>query len=219
MKGVPKKLRAITDEFLVSEGITQKVAPISVLDPDFQKQAQQRARSKTKAAEVEHAIRHHITVNFDEDPELFASFAKEIERILTEFAGNWDAIWQEMEKLRQKLMAKEQEETHGLDRKREMPIFRAIKAELFADTAALSEEEIAKLVNLTQLVFQSVQTEVRQVGFWDAVAKQARLKGELQRILVGPDYVDFGPMRDRKATIISRIMEWSRRNHKIVIKP
>lgn len=219
MKGVPKKLRAITDEFLVSEGITQKVAPISVLDPEFQKQAQQRARSKTKAAEVEHAIRHHITVNFDEDPELFASFAKEIERILTEFAGNWDAIWQEMEKLRQKLMAKEQEETHGLDRKREMPIFRAIKADLFADTAALSEEEIAKLVNLTQLVFQSVQTEVRQVGFWDAVAKQARLKGELQRILVGPDYVDFGPMWDRKATIISRIMEWSRRNHKIVIKP
>ena len=218
MKGVPKKLRAITDEFLVSEGITQMVAPISVLDPEFQKQAQQRARSKTKAAEVEHAIRHHLTVNFDEDPELFASFAKEIERILTEFAGNWDAIWQEMEKLRQKLMAKEKEETHGLDRKREMPIFRAIKAELFAD-AAVSEDQIAKLVNLTQLVFQSVQTEARQAGFWDAVAKQARLKGELQKILVGPDYVDFGPMWEKKATIISRIMEWSRRNHKIVIKP
>jgi type I restriction enzyme R subunit len=218
MKGVPKKLRAITDEFLVSRGITQKVAPISVLDPEFQKQAQQRARSKTKAAEVEHAIRHHITANFDEDPELFASFAKEIELILTEFAGNWDAIWQEMEKLRQKLMAKEKEETHGLDRKREMPIFRAIRAELFAD-AAVSEEQIAKLVNLTQLIFQSVQTEARQAGFWDAVAKQARLKGELQRILVGPDYVQFGPMWDKKATIISRIMEWSRRNHKIVIKP
>jgi type I restriction enzyme, R subunit len=39
MKGVPKKLRRITDEFLVSQGIEQKVAPISVLDPDFQKQA------------------------------------------------------------------------------------------------------------------------------------------------------------------------------------
>lgn len=218
MKGVPKKLRAITDEFLVSKGITQKVAPISVLDSEFQKQAQLRSRSKTKAAEVEHAIRHHLAVNFDEDPELFASFAKEIERILTEFAGNWDAIWQEMERLRQKLMAKEKEETHGLDRKREMPIFRAMKAELFVDST-VSEEQVAKLVNLTQLVFQSVQTEARQAGFWDAVAKQARLKGELQKILVGPDYVDFGPMWDKKATIISRIMEWSRRNHKIVIKP
>lgn len=218
MKGVPKKLRAITDEFLVSEGITQKVAPISVLDPEFQRQAQQRTRSKTKAAEVEHAIRHHLMVNFDEDPELFASFARELESIFQEFAGNWEAIWQEMEKLRQKLMAKEKEETHGLDRKREMPIFRAMKAELFAD-AAVSEEPIAKLVNLTQLVFQSLQMEARQAGFWDAAAKQARLKGELLKILVGPDYVDFGPMWDKKATIISRIMEWSRRNHKLVIKP
>jgi type I restriction enzyme R subunit len=89
---------------------------------------------------------------------------------------------------------------------------------LFAD-APVSEDQIAKLVNLTQLVFQLVQTEVRQAGFWDAAAKQARLKGELQKILVGPDYVDFGPMWEKKATIISRIMEWSRRNHKIVIKP
>lgn len=218
MKGVPKKLRAITDEFLVSEGISQKVAPISVLDPEFQSQAQRRKRPKTKAAEVEHAIRHHLAVNFDEDPELFASFAAELERILIEFAGNWDAIWQEMEKLRQKLMAKEKEETHGLDRKREMPIFRAMKAELFAD-APVSEEDVAKLVNLTQLVFHLVQTEARQAGFWDAIAKQARLKGELQRVLVGPDYVDFGPMWDKKATIISRIMEWSRRNHQVVIRP
>ncbi len=218
MKGVPKKLRGITDEFLVSQGIEQKVAPISVLDPDFQKQAAQRNRAKTKAAEVEHAVRHHIEVNFDEDPELFASFAKELERILLEFAGNWDSIWREMEKLRQKLMAKEQEETHGLDRKRGMRIFRIIKAELFGEESP-DEDQTAKLVNLTQLVFQEVQTESRQAGFWDAPAKQARLRGELQRVLVGPDYVNFGPMWDKKATIISRIMEWSRLNHRLVIRP
>jgi type I restriction enzyme R subunit len=219
MKGVPKKLRGITDEFLVSQGIEQKVAPISVLDPDFQKQAALRHRSKTKAAEVEHAVRHHIEVNFDEDPELFASFAKELERILREFAGNWDAIWQEMEKLRQKLMAKEREETvGGLDRKRGMRIYRIIKAELFGD-AAPNEEQIAKLVNLTQLVLLAVQTECRQAGFWDAPAKQARLRGELKRIVLGEDYVDFGPMWDKQATIISRIMEWSRLNHKLVIRP
>jgi type I restriction enzyme, R subunit len=60
MKGVPKKLRGITDEFLTSQGIEQKVAPISVLDPDFQKQAAQRNRAKTKAAEV--VRNHHVFV-------------------------------------------------------------------------------------------------------------------------------------------------------------
>jgi type I restriction enzyme R subunit len=215
MKDVPRKLRGLTDEFLVSKGIVQKVAPISVLDPEFQKQAQQRNRSKTKAAEVEHAIRHHLAVNFDEDPELFASLAKELERILTEFAGNWDRIFQEMEKLRRKLMAMEQQETHGLDRKRQMPIFRALRAELFGDME-LDEEKTAQLVNLTQLLFNTIQTEVRQAGFWTAPPKQSRLKGELQAVLLGLEYYNFGPMLDKYAVIIARLMEWSRRNDKII---
>jgi type I restriction enzyme R subunit len=215
MKGVPKKLRGLTDEFLVSKGIVQKVAPISVLDPEFQRQAQQRNRSKTKAAEVEHAIRNHITVNFDEDPELFASIAAELERILKEFAGNWQLIAQEMEKLRQKLMAKEREETHGLDRKLQMPIFRALRAELFGD-AGLSEKQTAQLVNLTQLLFHTIQTEVRQAGFWGAPPKQSRLKGELQGVMLGPEYYNLGPMMEKYTPIIARLMEWSRRNDKLV---
>ncbi len=218
MKGVPKKLRGITDEFLVSEGIEQKVAPISVLDPDFQRNAAQRTRSKTKAAEVEHAIRQHITVNYDEDPELFASIAAEIERILTEFAGNWDVIAQEMEKLRQRLIAKEQQETHGLDRKRQMPIFRILHAEVLG-SAALSEEQIGQLVNLTQLLFLTIQTELRQAGFWSAPMKQSRLNGELQKVLIGPDYFNLGPMMEKHTTIRARLMEWARRNDKLICRP
>jgi len=218
MKGVPRKLRSITDEFLVSEGIEQKVAPISVLDPDFQKQAHKHNRSKTKAAEVEHAIRHHITVNYDEDPELFASLAKELEQILQENAGNWDLIAQEMEKLRQKLLTLEKQETHGLDRKRQMPIFRALRAELFGEET-LTDDQTAQLVNLTQLLFICIQTEVRQVGFWSATLKQKRLQGELQRILLGPDHFGIGAMTDKYSAILARLMEWSRRNDKVIRRP
>lgn len=215
MKGVPKKLRGLTDEFLVSKGIVQKVAPISVLDPEFQRQPPQKNRAKTKAAQVEHIIRHHISVNFDEDPELFASIAKELERILTEFAGNWEVIWQEMEKLRKKLMALEQQETHGLDRKRQMPIFRALRAELFGDGDP-GEAQTAQLVNLTQILFNTIQTEVRQAGFWGAPPKQSRLRGELQATMLGQEYYNLGPMMQRYPAVIARLMEWSRRNDKII---
>ena len=60
MKGIPPKLRAITDTYLESKSIAQKVKPISILDEDFQKEVGKRSRPKTKAAEVEHAIRHHL---------------------------------------------------------------------------------------------------------------------------------------------------------------
>ena len=94
MKGVPEKLRQIADNHLVSKGITQSVEPIEIFDKDFQNEVGKRTREKTKAAEIEHAIRHHIEINFDLDPELYASFAEAIEKILTEFKNNWRLIRQ-----------------------------------------------------------------------------------------------------------------------------
>src|ERR1035437_2289072 len=70
MKGIPPKLRKITDAFLVSRGIHVKVEPISILDEDFQKEVTGLGRTKTKAAGIEHAIRHHIEVELDDDPDL-----------------------------------------------------------------------------------------------------------------------------------------------------
>ena len=80
MKGIPPKLRKITDAFLESRGIQVKVAPISILDEDFQKGVNTRSRTKTKAAEIEHAIRHHLDVDLDDDPELQVSFAEALQR-------------------------------------------------------------------------------------------------------------------------------------------
>jgi type I restriction enzyme R subunit len=76
MKGIPPKLRGITDAYLESRGIEVKIEPISILDEDFQKQVDKRGRTKTKAAEVEHAIRHHLDIELDDDPDLQASFAQ-----------------------------------------------------------------------------------------------------------------------------------------------
>ena len=75
MRHIRRKLRAITDAHLQAQGIDQKVAPISILDEDFEAEVGKHKRTKTKAAEVEHAIRHHIEVELDDDPELQASFA------------------------------------------------------------------------------------------------------------------------------------------------
>ena len=60
MKGIPEKLRGITDDYLKSKGIDQKIAPISILDDKFEADVNNKKRKKTKAAAVEHAIRHHI---------------------------------------------------------------------------------------------------------------------------------------------------------------
>lgn len=48
LKGVPEKLRKILDEYLESNGIDPKVAPISITDDGFAKEVERRKSNKTK---------------------------------------------------------------------------------------------------------------------------------------------------------------------------
>ncbi len=211
MRGIPPKLRNIADEYLMSRGIEQQVAPISIMADDFQQHVTTGKREKTKAAAVEHAIRHYVDINIDEDPELFASFAQELENILQDFKGNWKAIYEELEKLREKIRKREREETFGLDRK-QMPFFGIFRAELF-DHRTLNEDEVAQNVNLTQHVFNLVATEIRLTGFWDSVPAQHKLKGELQKLLLSPEFSTLPQVIPKRAELISRIMEVAKNNH------
>lgn len=217
MRGIPDKLRGITDVYLKSQGISQKVAPISILDADFQKGAQAHKRDRTKAAEVEHAIRHYIELNIDEDPELFASFAEALEKILQEFKDNWNRVYQELEKLRQRMVAKEKEETYGLDRKKQMPIFRIFKAELY-DNRALNEDEIAQDVDLTQNTFNLIHQEIQTAGFWNSIPAQNRLKAEIQDLFVSERFVAYPNLWAKRKELISRLMEWAKENNGTILR-
>ena len=90
-------------------------------------------KSSTKAAEVEHAIRHHLDVDLDDDPDLQASFAEALRKILEDFQKNWRKIYEELEKLRQRIINARKEPTYGLNRKKQMPLFRMFKREIFGD--------------------------------------------------------------------------------------
>ena len=212
MKGIPQKLRAITDKYLKSKGIHQKVNPISILDQDFQKSVGQRSRTKTKAAEVEHAIRHYLDVELDDDPELQVSFTDTLEQIIQHFQENWELIYEELEKLRQKIIDISQEPTYGLHRKKEMPFFRSIKREVTAESE-LSENEISDLVNLTQNIFLAVERELNLIGFWESLPARNNLKHEIQKILLQGKFKSLPNLVEKRDQIISRVMEIAERNN------
>ena len=74
--------------------------------------------TKTKAAEIEHAIRHHLDVELDDDPDLKASFAEALAAIFEQFRDNWQKIHEELEKLRARIVNAREEPTCGLHRKK-----------------------------------------------------------------------------------------------------
>ncbi|OGG55593.1 MAG: restriction endonuclease subunit R [Candidatus Handelsmanbacteria bacterium RIFCSPLOWO2_12_FULL_64_10] len=235
MKGIPPKLRGITDKYLESRGIDVKVPPISILDEDFEKDVGKRDRTKTKAAEVEHAIRHHLDVELDDDPDLQASFAQALAAIFEQFRENWNRIYEELEKLRVRIINASKEPTYGLHRKTQMPLFRMFQRELFGagevigdakatkvaegtPAYAMSEEDrISHLVDLTQKVFLVVERELKLTGFWESIPARNKLKAEIQNTLLAPEFASLPGLVQNRAHIISRTMEIAEKNNDIIL--
>ncbi len=216
MKGIPPKLRKITDAFLESRGIEVKVEPISILDEDFQKEVKVRTRMKTKAAEIEHAIRHHLDVELDDDPDLQASFAEALKKILEEFKDNWNKIAEELEKLRRRIINAGLEPTYGLHRKKQMPIFRMLKKETFGD-AEVDEDAISSLVSITQQLFNDVERELKLTGFWESIPARNKLKADIQKTLLQPEFCKLPGLVKNRAHIISRVMEIAEKNNDTIL--
>lgn len=211
MKGIPPKLRNITDAFLESRGIEVKVEPISILDEDFHSEVQSRSRTKTKAAEIEHAIRHHLDVALDDDPDLQSSFAEALRKIFEDFRDNWNKIYDELEKLRQRILNADKEPTYRLHRKKQMPFFRMLKKEVFGD-AALDDDSVAILVQLTQQLFGDVERELKLTGFWESIPARNKLKADIQKNLLQPEFSKLPGLVKNRAQIISRVMEIAEKN-------
>jgi len=216
MKGIPPKLRGLTDEYLQSKGIEVKVKPISILDEDFESQVGKHKRTKTKAAEIEHAIRHHLDVDLDDDPELQASFAEVLAKIFEEFRNNWQKIYEELEKLRERIRSASQEPTYGLHRKKQMPFFRMFRREVFGDIT-LDDDQITKLVDLTQKIFNIVERELKLTGFWESIPARNKLKAELQKTLLQPEFVKLPDVVKNRAHLISRTMEIAEKNNDAIL--
>lgn len=216
MKGITPKLVAIANKYLIDKGIDEKVKPISIMAEDFIKDAQKRKTDKSRAAQVEHAIRNYIEINIDEDPELFASFAEAIEQILKDFAGNWKKIYEELEKIREKIRNREREVTYGLDRKAQMPFFRILKKELWGDNT-LTEDEIGKNVELTTAVFEVLHTELQLVGFWESPSASIGLREKILNILLLPEFCTLPNIVAKRSEIISRVMEIARAKHSTIL--
>lgn len=211
MKGIPAKLRKLTDAYLESRGIHTQVQPISILDENFEEQLGTYKRTKTKAAAVEHALRHHIEVELEDDPELQASFAEALAYILATFKDNWAKIYAELEKLRQQLKNTANEPTYGLHKKKEMPFFRMFKTECFAESE-WNNDTIALCVSLTQQIFAVVERELKLTGFWEGSISPKKLEREIKEILLSSDFIHVSSLTKNYKRIISRVMEIAKSN-------
>lgn len=216
MKGVPQKLRMIADKHLKSRGIEEKVAPISILDERFFEHVRTRSRARTQAAEIEHAIRDHINVELEDDPDLQASFSEALNEIFRLYIDNWEEIRKRLEELRERIRNAQREETYGLSRKVQMPFFRMFRNEIFSSNE-LTEDNISTLVALTKEIVEKVKLEIALTGFWDRIPMQSKLKGDLQKTFLSQEFGKLPGIFTNYNQIITKVMEIAKKNRDTIL--
>jgi len=74
------EVAALINKHLIELGIDPQIPPVELLDPDFVEQVTGHAqgRPRAKASEMEHAIRKHCTIHFDEDPAFFKRMSEKL---------------------------------------------------------------------------------------------------------------------------------------------
>ncbi|WMN87853.1 type I restriction endonuclease subunit R [Vibrio parahaemolyticus] len=89
MREIGEKVRQLVDEHILSTGIDPKIPPVDLLAANFKDTIKPNKSDESKASEIESAIKHHITINLDDDPEYYRSLSLRLRDIIEKTSGQW----------------------------------------------------------------------------------------------------------------------------------
>ena len=211
LKWAKPKVRKMIDTYLETLGIDSRVAPVSLLSPQFMGGVNSIGNNpKTKASEMEHAMRRHIKVNLDKDPVLYKRFLKKMEEILERYKDNWQLIVDSLTDLRHDmdLGRKGENQEKGLT-EQELPFFDLIVYNAYGDI--ITQEEKETLKPLIKELVEELQEAINKPNFWkDRDTEIRNLEGTITDLL---DFSGIPVIESLCESLALELMNLARRRH------
>jgi len=210
-----EKVKRLINEHLISLGINPKVPPVELLSEDFIQKLNEHAgdNDEAKASEMEHAIRKHCTVHFDEDPSFYKSLSEKVENLIEKHQGEWDVLAKELEKLRGVAITGRQGGEEGMT-KEATTFYDYIVALSFSDSGVPTESKTA-IKSLMEQVVEQLQASIGSIDFWQNPDKQKKMRSELKHrvLLSGVD-----ELKQNRERIAVEIMKLAKNRHDELMK-
>ncbi|NQU24700.1 MAG: type I restriction endonuclease subunit R [Candidatus Nealsonbacteria bacterium] len=177
-----EKVRKLIDEHLISLGINPKIPPVELLSPKFIKELDKNKGAKAKASEMEHAIRKHCKVHFEEDPALFAKLSEKLEALIKKYKDDWDELCRSLFDLRKEAEAGRKEDVEGVSAKA-APFYDLIGQAAFGK-AGIPPEHENRVKQLVGEVVGQLQSTIDIIDFWSNGPEVSNLKGVLSDLIL-----------------------------------
>lgn len=193
MNEIGAKVRQLVDEHILSTGVDPKIAPIDLLAANFKESIATIKSDESKASEIESAIKHHITINLDEDPEFYRSLSLRLRDIIEKTAGKWAQQLELMLEMRGDIGSAYQQAAQdvGLS-ETEFAFYNILIAEVTnvsdGDVIAESTHDEIKAVTQALVVMLDEATEI--VDFFNKQDEVKRMKKEIKRAVLDQPFGD-----------------------------
>ena len=201
------KVRALINEHLIDLGINPKIPPVELLSPDFMAMVQHHARGnpEAKASEMEHAIRKHCTVHFDEDPAFYKKLSEKLEKLIEDHKNQWDLLAKEMEPLVHEAASGRACGQVGMTR--EINTFHDHIADLAFGNNGVPEQHQEALVRVVSKIVETLQGTIDIIEFWTKQIEVKRLRGEIGTELLLCGIPELTERHERIAVEIVKLAE------------
>jgi len=179
-----EKVKALIDEHLVELGVDPLIPPVELLSAEFPAHVEKHSRGsgRARASEMEHALRRHITVHWEEDPAFHRKLSEKLEQLIRQHRDNWNALAEGFLGLRDEALAGRRVTEDGLTK--EATVFFAHVAALAWEGGEVPAEHRLALRGLVARVVELLQARVGVLDFWRKAVEVRRLRGDVDTELV-----------------------------------
>lgn len=200
------KVRELVEEHIISTGVDPRIPPVDLMDAEFQESVNELKSDESRASKIESAIRHHITVNLDEDPEYYKSLSQRLEEIIQQSHGKWE---QQLELLHQLVGSIEsdrcaQAESLGLS-ETEYAFYNILMAEVtqHAGEAMVDESVHDEVRQATRELVAMFEEATQIIDFFSKPEEVKRMKKQIKRTVLECSFADKAIVN----TVQDRFME------------
>lgn len=204
------KVKALINEHLIDLGINPKIPPIELLSDDFMAHVRKHSQGdpEAKASEMEHAIRKHCTIHFDEDPAFYKRLSEKLEKLIEAYKDNWRALAESYEQLRSEALAGRTDVIEGLTK--EATTFFDYAVQLAYDGGDVPFEHRQRLKDLMARIVETLQGTIDIIDFWKKPIEVKNLRGNIDTEIL---LANIAPLTEKHERIAVEIVKLAEKRH------
>ncbi|MDC1531250.1 HsdR family type I site-specific deoxyribonuclease [Amylibacter sp.] len=185
--GAGEKVRKLIEEHVYSTGVDVKIQPVDLLAKDFKEKLGANKNPRTQAAEIKSAIRTHIAVRIQDDPEYYKALSKKLEDIIQKHSEKWEELVQLLLNFRDDIEANRVQGAKDLGlTETEFSFHSIMLAEItkLRGDDSLDEVTYETIKEVVQSLVQMLDEASQIVDFFKKFDEQKTVKKNIKRMVI-----------------------------------